>query len=454
MKMDFSYITLAIKNNRLLVGNVTGVIFLKGLGLALSLFSMPLYMEYFNDNIILGLWFTILSIINWIISFDLGLGNGLRNNLTIALANNEHLKARQIISSGYFILGFVTVVILVVVMILSKVADWNSFFNLSTDLISPKLLSKAVTVTLFGLVISFFLRLITSINAALQLPVINNVLTFLTSLLLVAYLFLFKRSDNPIESLEKISWAYCLIVNLPLLIVTFITFHHPKLAKCFPGPKYVDRLASKQVMSVGIIFFVLQLLFMVIFVTNEWFITKFFSPESSVIYQIYNRLFMVLTNIFMLVLVPVIAAITKAFAEGRYSWISNMKRILYFVTIAASVIQVILVLFLQPIVDFWLRENSIKIDYHVAAIFATTSVICIWVSTQSAIVTGLNKLNVQLYCFIFAVIFKIAFIIMMSNNTDDWSVVVLATGLCLLPYALIQPIVLSRYFLSVSEKNK
>ena len=42
-----------------------------------------------------GVWATILSIIMWIVYFDLGLGNGLRNKVGIALVDNKIKLAKK-----------------------------------------------------------------------------------------------------------------------------------------------------------------------------------------------------------------------------------------------------------------------------------------------------------------------------------------------------------------------
>ena len=444
MNLGIDDIKKVLISNRLLAGNIAGVLILKGLGLILSLFSMPLYIDYFHNQSVLGVWFTVLSVVNWIISFDLGVGNGVRNNLTIAISQNDRTRMRQVISSGYFILGLVTIVLLAVVLAVSTYVEWNAFFNVSEDVIPAESLRKAVVITLCGLFFSFFLRLITSVNSAIQYPAINNVVTFITSLLLIVWLLVSPSMDDPVENMMRMALAYCFIVNIPLLVTTIITFSLSILDGCYPSIRFIERNAAKGVIQVGMLFFILQLLFMVINVTNEWFVSKFFSPDDVVVYQIYNRLFQVMTTIFMLILLPIVAAITKAYAEGRIGWINKVKRVLYIFTAAVSVIQILLAVCLQPIVNIWLMDRAITVNYTVAAVFVFTSITGIWVSVQSAIVTGLNKLNLQLVFFLIAVPVKIALILMGCRYSMSWVIVVLSTGLCLLPYGIVQPFAIEK----------
>ena len=77
------------KNDKIIYKNVLGALLVKGGALIVNLFTLPAYIKYFNQNEVLGVWYTVLSLLNWILTFDLGIGNGLRNHLTEALANGN-----------------------------------------------------------------------------------------------------------------------------------------------------------------------------------------------------------------------------------------------------------------------------------------------------------------------------------------------------------------------------
>ena len=83
------------ENNKIVLKNVMGAFLVKGLGVIVSLFTMPAYLRFFNNDIVLGLWFTVLSVLHWILNFDFGIGNGLRNHLSEELAKNNILKAKN-----------------------------------------------------------------------------------------------------------------------------------------------------------------------------------------------------------------------------------------------------------------------------------------------------------------------------------------------------------------------
>lgn len=154
--MTYHNIKTKIQNNKSIVINVLGAFIIKGLGLIVNLIALPLYISYFNDNAVLGVWFTILSVLNWILSFDVGIGNGLRNHLTVALTNKDYEEGKRLISSSYLVLGALTLFISVVFYIFLPCIDWNSFFNISDSVILADSLMNCIRVTLIGLLISFF----------------------------------------------------------------------------------------------------------------------------------------------------------------------------------------------------------------------------------------------------------------------------------------------------------
>ena len=442
--MTYHNIKTKIQNNKSIVINVLGAFIIKGLGLIVNLIALPLYISYFNDNAVLGVWFTILSVLNWILSFDVGIGNGLRNHLTVALTNKDYEEGKRLISSSYLVLGALTLFISVVFYIFLPCIDWNSFFNISDSVILADSLMNCIRVTLIGLLISFFLHLVRGMLFSLQLASINNLIHLVTSVLLVAFLFVVQPDNLVEEKLKLISYAYAILINIPFVVATIWIFLFSELKNCRPSIRYFNKAASNKVLGLGVVFFLIQILYMIITVTNEWFITKFFHPEDTVNYQVYFRIFSLVGSLLLLSMAPLWSAITKAYAEKKYSWIIKIQKFLYFIAFACIILEIAIIPVLQPLVNLWLKGNSTTIDYFTATSFALYGVITIWIAIQSTIVAGLGKLKIQFWLYLVAVITKIILIVVISNFTERWELVMWATGIGLLPYCLIQPMYIKR----------
>src|SRR5882757_3638825 len=86
--------------------NVLLSFLIKGSSIATSFALVPLTLHYL-DKERYGIWLTIFSLLGWLTFFDIGMGNGLRNKLSEALANNDTRMARIYISTAYAIVAAV-----------------------------------------------------------------------------------------------------------------------------------------------------------------------------------------------------------------------------------------------------------------------------------------------------------------------------------------------------------
>lgn len=440
-----------IKNNKGIILNVIASFGIKGAGMIVNMLSVTLYIDYFNDNTILGLWFTILSVLNWILSFDIGIGNGLRNRLTTALANDDYEEGKRLTSSALASISVVALLLAAILISIEPLVNWNRVFNIPLNIISSNVLSQCVVITIIGIIISFSLQIVKGILYALQVPSLVNFLDLLTSCLLVLYLFVSPCYETIETRLKAISIGYAILINIPLLLSLVFVFFFSKMRYCRPGIKYITSDAIKAVLGLGLSFFVAQLMYMIITVTNEWFISYFFNPAFCVEYQIYYRLFALVGSLIMLALSPLWSAITKAYAQNNFKWIIRLQVVLNYLALVGIVLECVFVVFLQPIIDVWLGANSIRVDYLTASFFLLYGVVMIWVAIQSTIVAGLGNLKTQLRFYAFAALFKIVVIMYVSQYTDNWSIVVFVTGLALLPYCIYQPREVKRLLLELEK---
>lgn len=450
LSMIASELKRIVKNNKVFVGNVIGAFSIRGASMLLSLVSMPLYMRYFNDNQLLGVWFTMLTVLNWILNFDLGIGNGLRNNLTQALSLKNIEGAKACISTAYIMFGVIVTIIACAALLISNLVPWNEILNIPENVISGNQLQTGVNITLSGILLSFLLRLIYPIFYALQQSAIPNVLTFLGTVLQVLFLVFYIPGIDSGQNLITIAWVHVVAINIPAFLASIIVFGF-LLKECKPSFLAYSKHYASKIFSLGIVFFFLQLLYMVISTTNEVFISHFYSPADVVEYQIYMRLFSIIGSLVALALIPVWSSVTKAYVEKRYGWILKLYRVLNYIALASILIQLSILPFLQYIVDFWLRDRSIEINHGYAFCFAIYSFLLIWISVQSSIVAGLGRLKVQFVCYIFATAFKILAIVLAAKLVPLWIFVMIISIVSLLPYCIIQPISIRKTLRSLSH---
>jgi len=436
---------LRFTNNRssVVAKNIIASFVIQGGALVLALFTLPAYMRYFDDQQILGVWFTILSVLNWILNLDLGLGNGLRNRLVPALSENGLVSARKYISSAYVMVFFIVLMLTIGVWLGFPHVDWNGIFSVSRESISSDALAETVLITTIGILLQFLLRLIVSILYALQRSAVTGLLSLATTAGMLLFVYNFHSGTNP-EKMVLLAKVSVVSVNLPLIVASLFVFS-TSLKACAPRIRFFDRGYAMDVAKVGGVFFVLQVMFMLIANTDPFLISWFTDPRYVVDYQIYSRFFFLGSTLFALALTPVWSAVTQASAEDDHPWIELLYRRMKRIAFIAIVGLFAFCWFLPWFIDIWLGDQAISVDIRYSLVFAALAGVLIWSGVVSSIANGTGRLRVQLICLAVGVLLKIPIAIGLTELTGVWIGVIVASVVALLPYCIIQPIWINRY---------
>ena len=425
------------QDERNLIANIGMAFAVKGLALLLSFFSMPLYIRFFDNEEVLGLWYTILSVLAWINMCDLGLGNGLRNRLTEALATGDHERAKKLVSSAYAILTVGIIPIVGIVLVIVHNADLNTFFNIPAELVPSATLRWSVTLLLTGVAISFVLRTINVVIYAIQKASINNVISLVTSALPLLFVAFF-RGETIEKNLLSLTVVHILAINLPMLIATFVLFRGKALRQVAPEMKSCSLPVAKDVLGFGLQFFLAQVFFMALTSTNEIIITKMFSSADVVSYSVYYRLFTVIGSLFMLALTPLWSKVTKDLAQKKYRKIIVTNRVLYGLSAVAALAECMMVLVLQFVVNLWLGDKAIKVNYLTGSIFAFYGSFYIFNVVLTTIANGIGDLRTQIVFYGLFTLLKIPVIYILTQQFPQWHIVVLYNGIALAIFCAFQ----------------
>jgi O-antigen/teichoic acid export membrane protein len=432
------------ENNSILIKNVVGAFGIRGLGVLLSFASMPLYIRFFNDNIVLGLWFTLLSVLSWIMNFDMGIGNGLRNHLTKALFQKKYDEAKLYLSSAYISIFVLCVIFGILFVFCFNHVEWRSIFNLNEGVLSDAAFYLSIKIVFFGILIQFFLKLINSVLYAIQKSALNNLLTLITNALMVVCVLVIPSSTND-DNVIKMAVLHVLAVAVPLVTISFYLFLFTPLRNAFPSIKCFSLKHAKDVLSLGGVFFYVQILYMVIMCTNEYLITYLSDSKYVVEYRVYHSIYGFGGTLFALVTAPVWSLVTKALAEKNYAWVEKLYGKLIKFSLLASAIIFLIVPFTQILVNIWLQSKAIETNVFFALIFACMGSLMIFNSVSASIANGMGRLGPQAICFSLGVIakFVIAFLLVKQIG---WIGVVVSNVAAIFLYSVVQPLYLKRQF--------
>jgi putative O-antigen export protein len=432
----------ASENSRIVAKNVLGAFIIKGLSIIISFATTPLFIHYFHDNEVLGIWYTLLSVLLWFLNFDLGIGNGIRNNLVRALTSKDFEKAKSVISSGMFSVGLVTILLSILGCISIFFVNLNWLFNVNKAIISSHTLLLSASLVFIAIMLRFFLTTITSVFYALQKSAINNFLALCVSILQLLYVVIFKFS-SPEDALINISFAYLFLSNFPVVVAGIIVFCKD-LRHCTPSIRYIKTKHIKAIISIGSVFFVCQILYMIIANTNEFFVTHLYGAEYTADYTFYYKLATLGTLVVSLALTPVWSVVTKAQTEGNYVWLQKLYKYIKLGGFGIFAIQLLLVPFIPFLMNLWLGKNVLVVNNFTSLAFALYGAIFMYSGMLSTIANGLALMKAQTISYIIAVILKLLLLLTLYRYTN-WNFVVWVNVLIFIPYIIIQQISLNRY---------
>ena len=435
------------EENKVLIGNITGSFIVKGLSILISYLTIPAYMSFFHNQSILGVGFVLLGLLTWIINFDLGIGNGLRNKVALFLKKKDYDNAKILVSSSYMILFLLSCFIGFFGYLLIDLLDLNSVLNISNSIIPAYVLKQAVMYVYLGIVCYFVLKLISSILLSIEKVAIVNFLQLITSILNLLFLYIINNNSS-VDAFLLLSKFYIFSLNIPYLIATVICFTFSRLKYIRPSIRLFDKSLAANVFYLGGQFFLIQLILLIINTTNEFLVTNIFGPKFVVEYQIYYKLFYLIVTLFSLITNPIWSNVTVAFNDKNFQRIKKIREKLFRISMIAILGVIVIIILFDPITKIWLGSSSITYNLIYGIIFGVYSVLMIFVLSETSIANGISRLRAQLFGLGIGALVKIPityFLAHLFNN--HWIIVVLVNDIILLFFVIIQKKDLDNFFL-------
>lgn len=406
---------------------------------------VPLTINYLNvENY--GIWLTLSSIISWFSFFDIGLGNGLRNKFAEAKANGDNQLARAYISSAYFTIGSLILVLIPIFFIFNSFVNWTSVLNADSSI--QKDLSILMPVVFSFFCLQLVAKLITTIYIADQRPSIQGIIQIISQILSLLVIWL----------LTKISQGSLLIFGtiysaLPVLILFWLNFFaFSKTYKTFkPTYSLWKKKYLRDLFGIGINFFIIQIATLILFSTDNFIISKLFGPKEVVPYNIAFKYFSIVTMAYTIIITPYWSSFTEAYANKDFDWIkksvSNIQKIWLLIPFGLMA----MIFFANRFYRFWVGDKLIvplNLTLAMALFVAMLTFNMIYVN----FINGVGKIKLQLIFSVFAMILNIPLSVFSGKNLNLGSTgVILATNACLLISVILWPI---QYYKIINKKDK
>lgn len=402
------------------------------IGMIISLLYTPVLLNYLGEEPY-GVWSTMLSIINWITYFDVGIGQGLRNSLSASIATEDKEKSTAAVTTGYVALSAISAVACLIGIILFCCLDINALFNTTISVRS------ALLVSFVCICFNFVLSLSKTILYATQQAEKVGYMTVLTQLInLIGILILSLFSSGSLLYVAIVIGLSGVFVN-----IIFTAFSWKKYPFLIPKRHQFKRSELKAICNIGIKFFIVQIAYLVLYTTDNMIITQLFGPEYVTPYHTVYAAFGIVNGLFAAFIAPLWSKYTVAQQHGDYAWIKRTVIRLDLLLIPVALILVVGVLCFVPISRIWL-QRELNYENGLIACMALYYFISMWCSIYSTVQNGMSKVNLQLILGVIAAVANIPLSIVLGSTCGLGTTgVCLATCICMLATAI--PITISSH---------
>lgn len=414
--------------------HILASILIKCVSIVISFVLIPLTLNYLNP-VKYGIWLTITSVISWFAFFDLGLGNGLRNKLAEALAKDDKELARTYISTSYAILTLIIGIVYILFMIAFPFINWTWILNTPPEMNGE--INRLIFIVFSFFCLQFIIKLISMILKADQRPSISGGINTFASLLSLIIVFIITKTTE-----GSILWLSVGIsaANIISPLVATVWFFSKDYKHLIPSFKYVNFKSAKDLMGLGLLFFIMQFAGLILFATDSFIIDQMYGPEEVTPYNIAFKYFSVITMGFTIITTPFWSAYTDAYHKKDFKWIKRITKKLSTVWLLLVGAVLFMLLFADFFYELWIGDK-VKIPFILSLSMAAWILISTWTSIFGNFLSGVEKIRLSLYHSVIVIFLNVPLSIFLAKYLNLGSAgVIIATCICVLPQVILHPL--------------
>jgi len=375
--------------------NILGSLFIKLLSILINLLLVPLTINYVNPSRY-GIWLTLSSVIAWISFFDIGFTNGLRNKFAEAKAKGDTDLARKYVSTTYFYIGAIFLIIWVMLLLFSFFFDWRSFMNISDVSKNEISILGAIICTFFCL--QFVFKIINTLLIADQKSAIAAFLDMVGQLLALVCIYLLTIYTS--GSLIKLGLALGLTPILVIILANIFLFNS-KYKQYAPSLKYVRKKFAKNIINVGLKFFIIQIASIIQYQSASFLIAHYFDTLQVTAYNIAYKYFGILQMVFSIMVSPLWSCTTEAYNLGDYNWIKNAVKKYIILFFPFAIAGFIMLLIANWAYSMWLGKGVLNISFNISLLCCIFSITAMFATIFVPVINGISALRIQFFASIF-----------------------------------------------------
>ena len=366
----------------------------KGIAIVTQLMIVPLTINYVNPTQY-GIWLTLSSIIAWIGFFDLGFGNGMRNKVAEAKAKGDIELAKQYVSATYYAVGLIVLGLFIAVEALNAFLNWSVILKVDPSYQGE--LQKVFAILTAFFCLSMVVKLFKSLLSADQQPGIASWIDVIGNVISLGVVFLLTKVSE--GSLLRLATYYSGIPALTVLVVSAFSFKFTSYRQYAPSLKSVRKSLIKDILNVGIQFFVIYLCMLAIFQVINVVITRELGPDAVTEYNIAHKYFNIAYSVMIIILSPFWSAFTDAYHKQDYLWMQKVKKLLEITWLCELLVVVVMILIAPWFFKIWIG-NSVSVSVALSICMALFVLVQSIGSVYMYLINGIGTIRIQLIVYV------------------------------------------------------
>lgn len=298
-----------------------------------------------------GIWAAYQSLQGVLVSADFGIGNGMQNAVTVALAQGDTRRSQSLISSAFLAMLLVAAIFGVMAVLLlniSGVEEWLSRGEPASSAGTP--LRGGVAMFLAAGLMAIPLSCGERMALAMQSGALTQTTRAIATLLSFACVLMLVRAQASFA-------AICAASSIPVLVgpaLSWIVVARGR-AWALPAISTITRSDMLAVLKSGAGFLAVQLTAIAGFGLDPILIERYAGSVEVANYTVVQRLFGLVAMVLGIVLAPLWPAYADARAQGDVAWIKvTLFRSLVATVIVAGGLSMAIAFVAGPIITRWI----------------------------------------------------------------------------------------------------
>lgn len=365
----------------------------KGISILVNFLSIPIAINYLGNEGY-GLYATITSVLGWLQISNLGVGLGLQNALTEAVALEKKETQNELINTAIFLLFFLSIITFIIILIISPTINWIEIFP-SKSITLQNQTSQAVNLAIIIYIIIIFLSFVGPIYAAYQkLDYFYSWNALAQIAGLIGLIFATKTNQGLQGIILGINGANVVLITISAVWIL------KKLNLTLSINKI--RLNSlRKIFYSGSAFFIIQISMLGIYQADRLIISQVIGMSSVTPYTVAFKLFSTFSLLISLALGPLWPAYGEAKSKGNKVWIeATHKKILKYGGVVYLGITICVLTFYKPIFVFWVGEEAMP-SFILLLVISIYFLIKLWTDIFAILTNGLDIIKPQAISAIF-----------------------------------------------------